>query len=257
MVKKISGEELIHLFQDSFHQVSQKTFWPQLRGTLRVDKFKNAEVRVDDRGAVVFRARPLGDDQEVHAATFFRKYISGGDPVYLADVLAAGKMLGVTDGHLDEAQGIFDQLTDKKWKFRVKDGKAIGMFLADGTPVIWGPDKSLRLSECEEVCLSLQDFTEVTFNEEMFHAFVPGRNEEVRAVVRTVSEPFRKYMSNLALAGTLYAAIILHDEFGKRREWLCDESCQERKILDAFSSKQSELGLVPRTGPTDSFGLLR
>lgn len=257
MAGKISGEDLIHLFQDSFHRVSQKTFWPQLRGTLRVDKFKNAEIMVDDRGAVAFRARPLGDDQEVHAATFFRKYISGGDEVYLAAVLEAGTMLGITDGHLDEAQRIFDQLTDKKWKFRVKDGKAVGMFLTDGTPVGWGPDKCVRLSECEEFRLSLQNFTEVTFNEEMFHPFVPGRREEVRAVVRTVSEPLRKYMSNLALAGTLYAAIILHDEFGKRREWLCGESCQERKILEAFSSKQSELGLAPETGPTDSFGLPR
>ncbi|GAB3261340.1 hypothetical protein [Arthrobacter pigmenti] len=236
MGKKFSDEDVISLFQDSFHVVSKKAFWSQLRAAVRVDKFQQAEFKVEEHGEVGFRGRPLADDQEANAATFFRKYISGSEPVYLADVLAAGKMLGTTD-QLDEASAIFEQLIDKKWRFRVKDGKAVGLFLSDGTPVVWGQDKSLRLRECEEVGLSLQDFMEVTFNEEMFHAFVTNRNEEVRAVVRTVGEPLRKYLSNVGLAGTLYAAIILHAEFGKRSAWLCDESCQE------FAAERSEAGL--------------
>lgn len=257
MKQTFSDEDLIRIFLDSFHIVSQKTFWRQLRAATRIDKFWQAEFKIDKQEKVEFKAHPLSDDQEAHAATFFRKYISGGDPVYLADVLAAGKRLGLAGEEIDEAVVIFEQLVDKKWRFRVKDGKAVGMLLVDGTPVTWDPEKNPFLRDCEEVGLSFQDFTEVTFNEEMFHAFVPRRNEKVRAVVRSVSEPFRKYLSNVGLAGTLYAAMLLHAEFGKRRAWFCEESCQEKQILDEFAYKRSKRGLSTEKDPTDSFGLRR
>ncbi len=253
---KLDAEECITLFRDSFHVVSQKTFWPKLRGATRIDNFGNAELQVDENGKVGFRSSPLSDDQEAHAATFFRKYISGGDPVYLEKVLEAAAILGIKTDPIVAANETFQQLIAPKWNFRVKDGVAVGMFI-EGIPVGWGPDKNLRLLDCEEVAVSFQDFTEVTFNEGMFHAFVPGRNESKRAMVRTVSAPLQKAMSNVALAGTLYASIVLHAEFAKRRAWLCTaESCQEMQILESFVPKKTT------TDPTkaveiDSFGLPR
>lgn len=109
--------------------------------------------KVDKRGNVGFRARPLADDQEVHGPPFFVS-TSQGDPVYPADVLAAGQSLGLVGKEIDEASLIFEQLVDKKWRFRVKDGKAVGMFLIDGTPVSWYPDRSLRLHHCEAMGLT-------------------------------------------------------------------------------------------------------
>lgn len=255
-MSKLDAEECITLFRNSFHVVSQKTFWPKLRGATRIDNFGNAELKVDVNGKVDFRSPPLGDDQEAHAATFFRKYISGGDPVYLEKVLDAAESLGIETDHIGAANEIFQQLIAPKWKFRVKDGAAVGMFV-EGIPVGWGPDKNLRLADCEEVGLSFQDFTEVTFNEGMFHAFVPGRNETTRAIVRTVSAPLQKAMSNVALAGTLYASIVLHAEIGKRRAWLCtEESCQEMQILESFGPKETKIDPTKAVA-TDSFGLPR
>lgn len=257
-MSKFGDEELITLFQDSFHFVSRKTFWPKLRVATRADRLSQGEFRITEDGGVGFRSLPLPDDQEAHAATFFRKFISGdrSEP-YLAEVLGAAERLGVVGEHLDEARDQFAQLIDAKWKFRVEDGKAVGMYLDDGTPVVWGPDKNVRLAECRVVGLSLQDFTQVTFNEGMLHAFVPGRNEEVRAVVRTVSEPLRQALSNVALAGTIYATIILHDVLGKRRLWRCTpDVCPEKKILDAFAAQYAHRCSTQEI-PTDSFGLPR
>lgn len=206
------------------------------------------EFRVNGDGGVDFRSLPLPDDQEAHAATFFRKFISGDSKEpYLAEVLSAAERLGFAGGHLEEAADQFAQLIAPKWRFRVKDGRAVGMYLDDGTAVGWGPGERLRLADCEEVSLSLQDFTQVTFNEGMFHAFVPGKNEKVRAVVRSVSDPLRQAMSNVALAGTIYVAVILHDAFRKRQAWRCaPNSCAEARILDALAASSSPVGELGR-----------
>lgn len=250
----ISDEERILLFLESFHFLSKKSFWPKLRQNGRVDLLSTMQFTVDETGTVYFRALPLSDEQESLAAAYFRKYISGGDQVYLGSVLEAVCNLGLTGSHIPEARSQFSQVTDRKWPFRVKDGNSVGAIIAN-VPIVWGSDKNLRLAECDEFYVSLKDVTEVTFNEGMLHAFAPGRNEEVRAVVRTISEPLRKAMSNIALAATVYITMILHGELmDARPEWSCDyDACPEKQILERFAAHQGQRESVE----LNSFGVPR
>ncbi|MGP5015721.1 hypothetical protein ACTXJX_18170 [Glutamicibacter ardleyensis] len=228
---------LVKSFQHSFHELSQKDFWPSLRKDTQYNRLSQLTFNLDKLGNVGLETVPLSDVNESLAAAYARKFISGGDTVYLKNILEACEGLLIRGAEFDEARSIFEQLIEPKWRFRVHEGKAIGMFLDENTPVWWGPGENLRLEECAEVLVSLKDITEVTFNEGMLHAFEPKRNEELRAVIRTVYPPLRKAMSNVALAGTIYVVIVIHQQIAKRPESPCSANfCMEKRILDAFAA---------------------
>src|SRR5690625_7279467 len=101
----------------------------------------------------------------------------------------------------------------------------------DGTPVSWEAALEVPLAQCSEEKLSLKDFTEVLFNEGLLHPFVPGRNEKVRSRVRTVTASFRCAMQHVALAGTIYSTLLLHNAFAKLGSAQCPTHCKEQRIL--------------------------
>lgn len=243
MPSTTQAEKLITTFQDSFHHLSQLDFWPELRKAAQFSRLSPVTFKLDQLGGVGLETVPLSDAHASLAATYARKFISGGDTVYLKNVLEACELVSMTGVELDEANDIFDQLIEPKWGFRVMEGQAVGMFIHGTRPVVWGADEGLRLEACPEVKLSLQNITEVTFNEGMFHAYEPRKNEDRRAVVRTVFSPLRKAMSNVAIAGTLYVAIILHRQFAQRPGSQCSANfCMEKRILDSFAANRSQGG---------------
>lgn len=234
MVKKIADIDLIELFMDSFHLIVERDFWERLRKTTKLERWSGMEIRVNEDRSVEIKDIPLADDIVDIAAARFRKFISGGDEVYLGHVLDAADRLGYQSEWSSEARVIYDQLIARKWPFRVHRDRAVGMYL-DGTPITWEPNLEVPLYECSEESLSLKDFAEVLFNEGLLHPFVPGRNEKVRSKARTVTPSLRSAMQHVALAGTIYATLLLHNAFAEKGPTPCTPAnCKERRILRTY-----------------------
>src|SRR5690625_2092462 len=240
MVKKIADNDLIELFMDSFHHIVERNFWEKLRKTTNLNRWSDIQIRINEDGTVEIQNIPVADDIVDLAAARFRKFISGGDEVYLGHVLAAAERLEDQSEWIMEARHIYNQLVDRKWPFRVHNDRAVGMYV-DGMPVSWEPTLDVPLSQCSEEMLSLKDFTEVLFNEGLLHPFVPGRNEQVRSRARTVTASFRSAMQHVALAGTIYATLLLHNAFEKRGSTPCTTAnCKEQRILQIYREQYEQ-----------------
>lgn len=240
MVKNITDIDLIEFFMDSFHHIVERDFWEKLRRTTNLDRWSDIQIRINEDGSVEIQNIRIADDIVDLAAARFRKFISGGDEVYLGHVLAAAERLDDQSEWVMEARHIYDQLIDRKWTFRVHDERAVGMYI-EGTPVSWEPTLEVPLSQCPEEMLSLKDFTEVLFNEGLLHPFVPGRNEKVRSRARTVTASLRSAMQHVALAGTIYATLLLHNTFAKRGSTPCTTAnCKEQRILQIYREQYEQ-----------------
>ncbi|MGP5287693.1 hypothetical protein [Glutamicibacter arilaitensis] len=228
------ANKTLDLFMDSFHMICGKDFWRSLRGSTQINMHSDVQLTLDTDGVVRMPKAPLSDADESIAAAYFRKFISGGDAVYLGKVLDAMSKLDIDTSHTREAKKTFDQLSEERWPLFVKDDVSIGTKIGIAF-VRWDPVGREDPASCEKLWVSNQDVSEVTFNEGMFHAFIPGRNERKRAAIRTMSNSLRKVLSNVALAGTVYASIAIHYELRSHTRWQCNPAnCVEEEILRSF-----------------------
>jgi|SRR5690625_1878695 len=246
MGKNMSDADRIELFMDSFHQNAKRDFWERLRRSTNPRRWSDMQLRIHEDDSVELKNVPLSDDDVDLAVARFRKFLTVSEPVFLGDVLDAADRLGCQSETVEEARHYYDQLIDQKWKFRVHNERSVGIYI-EGTPITWEQDLEIPLYECPEESLSLKDFAEVLFNEEVLHAFVPDRNEEVRSRVRTVTKSLRSSMQNVALAGTIYTTLLLHSAFAKHGSKPCTaDNCKEQRILQAYREQYENQQAITR-----------
>ena len=227
------------MFLHSFHDLSERDYWSELRKSLRPDLLAKMDFDIDNAtGRVSLRTYALSQAHFDVAGPRVRQFLTGADEVSLDKVLHAARNLGLGEvsEHVDEAQHQWDQLLDRRFVFYARDGRTLGLRLAPGKSVGWDP--ALTASSVEPAAVSLRDTVEVALYEGHIHPFEPGkRNAKQRALVRSIPEQLRGPMANLAVAVTAYAAMILHGEVSRHLPALaCDAGCQVQRILRSIAA---------------------
>lgn len=235
--RKYSDAQTIELFMDSFHKMSERDYWKRLRTfSSRLDDFGSFEVEVNqETGRVRSKVVPVEAIDVTLAASHVRQFMVNSDPVRLDDVFRALDRIGLESSLISDAKDQWDQLHTDRLPFQTLDGDSVGVILADKY-VTWEKGGPARIAT-KKYPMSLIKFADTMFHEGLFHPFEPGIKsaevEQYRRVARTVPKVWSERFVNAALASTIFAVIMFHDQIGRlSTQWSCAEECWERRHMD-------------------------
>ncbi|GEM_PF-4023562 len=225
---------MIRLFMESFHAQSEATTWPQLRELGRVDRYRDVELtEVFETNRMYVRASSMSPILVKAAAPVLRKFLDGKNEPTIDVIVNSVETLKLPVD-LDEVKSLWGQLTDRRLEFVLgPNGESIGMEYGSKIS-FWGKDvEAPPRGQRDRGKVSLLDFVDVYWNERELHALQPGRNEETRAIVRTIPDGLQDVFRDMTISATLYAIIILHYQLrmaSPEAKKLCGADCQEERI---------------------------
>lgn len=223
------GDRLL-LFQRSFHFLAERDYWASLRAKLRPDACSTLTSKFDrEYGRVSMQQSPISELDADLVSGHMRKFMSGGDDVYLPETLAAARRLGAFGSRMDEADRVWDQIESPLFPILVRGGDSVGTPGWNGGPsFMWDRDERNNKSGTTEDTLSMRECAEVSWYEGYLHPAQPRRNEDRRRLVRTTPTVLTDALTRAALASGLYAAMVLHYEIHSLSGHLaCGKGCPE------------------------------
>lgn len=228
--KKLTDEERLAVFMQSFHAMSQKRYWPQLRAQGRVDLIGKAEFKIDrESGTVTMRQSPLDPLAVDLAGAYMRKLLTGTDLVSFGNLLNILKRTFGDDNYLKEARAIWRQTEERRFEFLATGNRITTMKL--DFPPEWAEGRGRDEGERREVALSIADFATPYFYTGFLHDYDPSRDNETRKLARSVPPVLLEYFVHLAVAASLYISVIAHHAISIRRPDLCPDDCREAALM--------------------------
>lgn len=228
---KLTDEQKLEVFMRSFHAMSQKQYWPMIRAQGRVDLAGKAEIQFDPKSGEVFMQKsPLDPMATDLAGAYMRKLIAGTDLVSFGNLLNILKRTFGEGVHYNEARHIWTQAEEKKFQF-LADGDRITTMKFD-FPEDWTKGAPRDEGERREVQLSIADFATPYFYTGFLHDLDEGKDTPSRKLTRSVPQAYLERMAHLAIAASLYVAMIAHHIIGTGRPGLCPDCCQEAIIME-------------------------
>lgn len=228
---KLTDEQKLDVFMRSFHAMSQKQYWPTIRAQGRVDLAGKVDMELDRRSGQVFMQRSALDPMATDlAGAYMRKLIAGTDLVSFGNLLNILKREFGASVHYDEARHIWTQAEEKRFQF-LADGDRITTMKFD-FPEDWTKGAPRDEGERREVRLSIADFATPYFYTGFLHDLDEGKDTPLRKLTRSVPQAYLERMAHLAIAASLYVAMIAHHIIGTGRPELCPEDCQEARIME-------------------------
>ena len=235
-----SHEERIRKFQDTVHQMTDESYWSQLRLHGRVDKLAEFQFKVvKATGQVVMRPSQMTDQDLSWVGPHVRRFVADREPTNLGEVLKSLTELEMQGDDFEEAQSQWRQVRERRFPLIVAEDRSVGVRLTEEPEGLVWWDKTDRppLSACVTRDVSLLDCLDVYYNEELLHAFERNRNEAQRAVVRSLPKVLRRSMAKLGAGSVVYTATILHARISAMGlEWQCSAHCPEQEILRRLGS---------------------
>lgn len=230
-VVNYTDEQRLTKFQETFHTMASEDYWPDLRRHGRVDRVAEITFHVDHvTGQCQVQASTMTDAELAFAGPPTRKFTSAQEPVFIPNVLDSARALELDAAPFDEAQSQWKQVTERRFPFLISEGRSVGMKFAHlpGKTCWWEPTP---LGDCTGEDLALVEFAEVYYNEQLLHAFEQKRNEDRRAMARTVPKALARPLCKMAVAATLYSATLIHAGIAASPERQCPPDCPEQAIL--------------------------
>lgn len=232
----------------SFHAMSQKPYWPQLRLQSRVDLVGKAEIKLDpDTGELFIEKSPLDPMATDLAGAYMRKLIAGTDLVSFGNLLNILKRTFPRDIHYDEARHIWAQAEERRFEF-LADGDRITTMKFD-FPEEWTKGQPRDEGERREIKLSIADFANPYFYTGFLHDLDEDKDNELRKLTRSVNPAMQERMAHLAIAASLYVAVIAHHIISIGRPELCSEKCGEAATM-ARNIASMEAATNPNPAPS-------
>lgn len=229
-----TDDERLEMFMDSFHALSQTSFWPEIRKLGRVDIFGKIEFTQPHGSAEAFVRQSRMDPMQAQlAGAYVRKYLTGADPISIDKVFASVEKgrVGPSE-HLAEVRFQWEQVASKPFKFIAENGEVV-VFVVE-FPEDWTRVKSGIDGNRYPVTLTLRDFSTVFFYDGFLHAKDHRKDEGNRPLVRSIPQVLQTLMSHMAISGSLYAATILHWLISEAESSWCPRGCQERAIMQSL-----------------------
>lgn len=227
---RVSDDERLEMFMESFHVLTQKPYWPELRELGNVSNYGRVRLRQLPGSAQLYMQQSQMDPMRADlAGAYMRKYITGADEISIDKVLAAAeRSFGLVDG-LAEAKLQWEQVASKPFNFLVEDGQVV-------RHVIDLPEGLTRVEEppgenLEPVSLTIRDFSEVFFYDGFLHAQDYRKDSGNRPLVRSIPGILQTIMSHAAISASLYASLILHHLISEASPSWCPSDCRETPIL--------------------------
>lgn len=228
---KLTDGQKLDVFMRSFHAMSQKQYWPTIRAQGRVDLAGKVDMELDRRSGQVFMQRSALDPMATDlAGAYMRKLIAGTDLVSFGNLLNILKREFGASVHYDEARHIWTQAEEKRFQF-LADGDRITTMKFD-FPEDWTKGAPRDEGERREVRLSIADFATPYFYTGFLHDLDEGKDTPLRKLTRSVPQAYLERTAHLAIAASLYVAMIAHHIIGTGRPELCPEDCQEASIME-------------------------
>lgn len=228
--RKLTDSEKLVIFMRSFHAMSQKSYWPQLRAQARVDLAGKTVIEVNhDTGRVRMKESPLDPLATDLAGAYMRKLITGTEMVTFGNLLKILEREFGRDAHLNEARHVWRQAEDPQFNF-LADGDRITSMKID-FPRSWTEGRPRDEGERREVKLSIADFAKPYFYTGFLHDYDEEADTPKRRLARSVPPVLREFLAQLAIAASLYISIIAHHIVSTNIPDLCPENCQEATIM--------------------------
>lgn len=232
-----TDDECLKAFMHSFHVLSQKSYWREVRQLGRVDIHGEVTFKQDaDSALVLMRGSRMDEVFADLAGAFHRKFITDSDPMSLGRLVAAGaRKMGSSDS-LSEAKFQWEQISEKPFEFYVQDGRVMTWKLP-GVPDDWIKVGSPLREPKELVVITIREFALVYFYDGFLHAMDHRKGEGSRKLVRSIPQQVQTVMSRMAVSGSIYATTILHYLLREAEPSWCPEVCQEASIMASLAAR--------------------
>lgn len=228
--RKLTDDEKLEVFMRSFHAMSQKPYWQQMRAQARVDLIGKVQIKLNpDTGELFIENSPLDPMAIDLAGAYMRKLIAGTDLVSFGNLLNILKRKFPRDMHYDEARHIWTQAEQRRFEFLANGDRITTMKL--DFPKEWTKGQPRDEGERREVKLSIADFATPYFYTGFLHDLDEDKDTGLRKLTRSLHPAMLERMAHIAIAASLYVAMIAHHIIATGRPDLCNERCEEAAIM--------------------------